>query len=322
MTTKQAWAGFWVLALIWGSSFLFIRIGVEQIPPFQLVFIRTGIAAVGLNAVVLLRGKRLPTDWRSIADLLFLGIVNTVFPFALITWGETHIESGVTSVLQGTAALFTLVVAHFALADERITARKLAGLVIGFLGVVVLASRSNSAANSGTTDSTLYLLGQLAIVVASFCYAIGGTFSRKTIQNRLEPIVVAAGAMTVAAVVTGIITYLAPALGGPSPILLTQLEPRVLGAILALGLINTFVAYLIFYSLVAVLGAARTSMVTYVIPAVGLILGALFLGEQVDIRLLIGAIMILGSIGIVNLNLKSLLKRGRANADAVARTTP
>ena len=106
MTNKQAWIGFWVLALIWGASYLFIRIGVTQIPPFQLVFIRTGIAAIGLNVVVYARGKRLPTDWRSISDLLFLGIVNTVFPFALITWGETHIESNLASILQGTTVLF------------------------------------------------------------------------------------------------------------------------------------------------------------------------------------------------------------------------
>ena len=245
MTNKQAWAGFCILALIWGSSFLFIRIGVEQLPPFQLVFIRTAIAAVGLNVVVLLRGKRLPTDRRGIGDLLFLGIVNTVFPFALITWGETHIESGLAAVLQGTAALFTLVVAHFAFADERITLRKIAGLLIGFLGVVVLASRSTGGAVSNA-DATLHLLGQLAIVVASVCYAFGGAYSRKAIQKRLDPIVVAAGAMTVAAIATGIITYALPLAGGPVPVALAQLEPRVLGAILALGLINTFVAYLIF----------------------------------------------------------------------------
>lgn len=304
MTTKQAWLAFGLLALIWGSSFLFIRIGVQHVPPFQLVFVRTAIAAVGLNLVVLLRGKRLPTDRRRIADLIFLGIVNTVFPFALITWGETHIESGLASVLQGTAALFTMVIAHFAFADERITWRKLTGLVIGFLGVVVLAGRSGEQRNEA--DGALYLLGQLAIVAASLCYAVGGTFSRKTMQNRLEPIVVAAGAMTVAALVTGVITYLSPLAGGPAPVNLLQLEPGGLGAILALGLINTFVAYLIFYSLLAALGAARTSMITYVIPVVGLMLGALFLGEVVDARLILGAAMIVGSIAIVNLNWRAL----------------
>jgi drug/metabolite transporter (DMT)-like permease len=316
MTNKHPWLAFGILALIWGSSFLFIRIGVESVPPFQLVFVRTAIAAMGLNIVVLARGKRLPSERRGIADLVFLGIVNTVFPFALITWGETYVESGVASVLQGTAALFTMVVAHFAFADERMNARKIIGLAVGFLGVVVLAGRSGEQHSGG--DSALYLLGQMAIIVASLCYAIGGTFSRKTIQNRLEPIVVAAGAMTVAAITTGLITILSPLAGGPPPVDLLQLEPRALGAILALGLINTFVAYLIFYSLIAALGAGRTSMITYVIPVVGLVLGALFLGEQIDGRLLLGAAMIVGSIAIVNLGPRRLVARltGRFMADA------
>ena len=213
-------------------------------------------------------------------------------------------------MLQGTAALFTLVVAHFAFTDDRITPRKLAGLIIGFLGVVVLSSREKSSAlNLG--DSTLYLLGQMAIVVASLCYAFGGAYSRKAMQSRLEPIVVAAGAMIVASIITGIITFGLPLFGGAVPVNLSQLAPRVLGAVLALGVLNTFVAYLIFYSLLAALGASRASMITYVIPAVGLVLGALFLGEVVDGRLIIGAAMILGSIGIVNLNFTTLFKRSK-----------
>lgn len=313
MTQKQAWGGFWLLALIWGSSFLFIRIGVEQLPPFQLVFIRTAIAAIGLHTVSYLRGKRLPTDWRSVGDLFFLGIVNTVVPFALITWGETRIESGLASVLQGAAALFTLVIAHFTFADERISLRKLAGLVIGFLGVAVLASRSTE----GTilpSDSTGHLLGQAAIIAASFCYALGGVYGRKVIQNRLEPLVVAAGAMTVAALLSGIIAWVSPLVDGPAPISLSQLTPGVLGATLALGLVNTFGAYLIFYPLISVLGATRTSMVTYVIPVIGLGLGAIFLGERVDLLLVIGALMIIGGIAIVNLNIKSFLTWSKSRA--------
>jgi drug/metabolite transporter (DMT)-like permease len=294
---QRAWIGFWALAVIWGSSFLFIRIGVEQLTTFQLVFIRTGIAAVGLTIVAYLRGKRLPTDWASIRDLLILGVVNTVFPFALITWGEKSIESGLAAVLQATAALFTMVVAHFVFVDERITRRTLGGLVFGFAGVVVLATRTTQGA-AITTDARLQLFGQLAIVAASFCYALGGAYGRKAIQLRLEPIVAAAGAMTVTAVVSGIIAYAAPLLGGAPPVAMNHLTPRVLVAILTLGLLNTFVAYLIFYSIIEKLGAARASMVTYVIPAVGLALGALFLDESVDMRLLTGAVMIVGSIGI------------------------
>ncbi len=317
MTNKQAWLGFWVLALIWGSSYLFIRIGVTQVPPFQLVFIRTGIAAVGLTTVVFARGKRFPTDRRSIRDLIFQGVVNTVFPFALITWGETHIESGLASVLQGTTALFTLVLAHFILADERITVRKIVGLLVGFLGVIVLASRSTGD-TGGEREATLHLLGQLALIASSFCYAIGNTYGRKAMQHRLEPIVISAGTMLVAATITGIITYLAPSFGGPAPVGFDQLAPNVLAALLTLGLVNTFVAYLIYYSLLAALGAARTAMITYVLPAVGLVLGALFLAEPVDLRLLLGALLIVGSIAIVNLHWATLVNAVRMRLSSAA----
>lgn len=316
MTTKQAWLGFWILALIWGSSYLFIRIGVEQMTPFQLVFMRTGIAALGLNLVIFAQGRRLPTDGRSVRDLLFLGIVNTVFPFALITWGEQYIESGLASVLQGTTALFSLVIAHFAFVDERITWRKVIGLLLGFLGVVVLASRSRGAAVI-TQSGLLHLLGQLAIVGSSLCYALGGAYSRQAMQHRLEPLVVSAGAMTVAAVITGVIAYMAPLWGGAAPVPWAELTPRVLSAVFVLGVANTFVAYLLFYPLIAALGAARTAMITYVLPVVGLLLGALFLAEPVDSRLLVGAILILGSIGIVNLKPAAFLKRfGMASSTA------
>jgi len=297
VTKQRAWIGFWVLAVIWGSSFLFIRIGVEQLTTFQLVFIRTGIAAVGLNIVVFVRGKRLIMDRQTVCDVAVLGIVNTVIPFALITWGEKSIESGLAAVLQATAALFTTIVAHVAFADERVTRRTAAGLVFGFAGVVVLASRS-TAGVAMVTDTAPSIVGQLAIVVASFCYAVGGVYSRKAIQRRLEPIVAAAGAMTVAAMISGPIAYALPLVGGAAPVALARLTPGVLGAVLTLGVLNTFIAYLIFYATIETLGAGKASMVTYVIPAVGLTLGALFLHEPVDVRLLTGAAMIVGSIGI------------------------
>jgi drug/metabolite transporter (DMT)-like permease len=160
----------------------------------------------------------------------------------------------------------------------------------------VLASRT--AGDAVAVDVTLHVLGQLAIVVASFCYALGGVYSRKAIQRHLEPIVAAAGAMTVTALISGVLTYTVPLVGGAAPVALAGLTPRVLGAILTLGVLNTFVAYLIFYATIETLGAARASMVTYVIPAVGLTLGALYLDEPVDLRLLTGAAMIVGSIGI------------------------
>lgn len=308
MTKQRAWLGFWILSLVWGSSFLFIRIGVEQLSTFQLVFVRTGIAALGLGAVAWVRGKTMPRDWASIRDLLILGVVNTVLPFALITWGEKYIESGLASVLQATAALFTTIVAHFAFVDERITTKKVIGLAIGFAGVVVLATRrgGETVASEG---GTLHLLGQLAVVVASFSYALGGTHSRKAIANRLDPIIAACGAMAVTAVIAGVIAYALPFFGGEAPAAFTSLTPRVFWSMIALGVINTFVAYLIFYSIIPILGASRVAMCTYVIPAIGLTLGGLFLNEVLDARLLFGSVLILASIATVNLDIAALLGR-------------
>jgi drug/metabolite transporter (DMT)-like permease len=243
---------------------------------------------------------------------VILGVVNTVFPFALITWGETSIDSGLAAVLQSTAALFTLVVAHFSFADERITWKKVGGLVIGFIGVVVLMSRTWEA---GTVQASS-LAGQLAVVVASVCYAFGGVYTRKVISQRIEPVVAAAGAMITAAVVTGVLMLIAPSLGGRPVVLPGEMQSNVLLAVVTLGVVNTFLAYLLFYPTLKVLGAARGSMVTYIVPAVGLTLGAIFLREAVDGRLLVGALLILVGIGVVNLKLGDLLRREPVAADA------
>jgi drug/metabolite transporter (DMT)-like permease len=306
MSKQQAWISFWLVGVIWGSSFMFIRVGVEQLGPFQVVFIRTGIAALGLLLVAMLRRLPFQPSLQNLRDLAILGVINTVFPFALITWGETSIDSGLAAVLQSTAALFTLVVAHFSFADERITWKKVGGLVVGFLGVCILMSRSWEAG----TVQTSSLGGQLAVVVASLCYAFGGVYTRKVISQRIEPVVAAAGAMTTAAVVTGLLMLIAPLAGGQPVVLPNAMQPNVLFAVIMLGVVNTFLAYLLFYPTLKVLGAARGSMVTYIVPAVGLTLGALFLQEEVDARLLIGALLILTGIAIVNLNIAAWFRRG------------
>ncbi len=299
----RKWVGFWVLGLIWGSSFLFIRIGVEQFSPFQVVFIRTAIAAVGMNLLLLVQGKHLPFNWRLLVPLIIIGIGNTTIPFALITWGEKSISSGLAATLQSAASLFTAVLAHFFFVDERLTAQKIAGLGIGFIGVIVLGSHSII---DGQID-VLLLASAGAIVVASLFYAVFTIYSRRMIQNRYEPIVVSTGAMTFAAISSGICMVLAPLLGGQAAAPLSAVSSDVLLAVTLLGLINTFFAYIIYYWIVRELGAARSSMVTYITPGVGLALGALVLHEEIDWRLIAGAALIFAGIAIVNLRGLSLL---------------
>lgn len=304
----RKWAAFWLLGLIWGSSFLFIRIGVEQLSPFQVVFIRTGIAAVGLNLVLLARGKHLPFNGKALLPLVIIAIGNTTIPFALITWGEKSITSGLAAMLQSAASLFTLVIAHFVFIDERMTPQKVVGLLVGFIGVMVLGSRSIV---NGQLDVPQFL-GAMAVVLASLFYAIFSIYSRKVIQNRFEPMMVSTGAMTFAAISSGILMVIAPLLGGQPATPLSNVSSDVLVAIGLLGLVNTFIAYLLYYWIIRELGAARTSMVTYITPAVGLALGAVVLQEQVDWRLLVGAALIFCGIAIVNLRVFNRITFRRA----------
>lgn len=291
------WVGFWILGIVWGSSYLLIRIGNEQVSPFQLVFIRTAIAAIGLNIVLSIRGKHLPFNPRQFLPLLILGIINTIIPFALITWGEQTVDSGVASVLNSTTAFFTLVIAHFAFADERITVRKLAGVLVGFVGVIVLASSSWAGGELQTGS----LIGQLAIVLASLSYGFGSTYGRGVVKQLKDPLVVSAGAMTTAAILSGILMLITPLFGGQPITPFNELHGDALASLLILGAVNTFIAYLLYYWLIQELGASRTSMVTYVIPPVGIALGALILNEPVDSRLILGGFLILLGIAVVNL---------------------
>lgn len=295
----RKWAGFWLLGLIWGSSFLFIRIGVEQLSPFQVVFIRTGIAAVGLNLLLFTQGKHIPFNRRGVVPLIVLGIFNTLIPFALITAGEQWISSGLAAMLQSAASLFTAILAHFYFIDERITPQKAVGLAVGFIGVIVLGSKS---VVEGQIDLPL-LLGALAVIMASLFYAVFGIYTRKQIQRGTEPLVLSTGAMTFAAISSGICMVLAPMFNGQPATPLDTVSTDVLIAVGLLGLINTFFAYIIFYWLIRELGASRTSMVTYITPGVGLALGAIVLQEEVDWRLIVGALLIFAGIAIVNVKL-------------------
>lgn len=297
-----AWTSFWILGFIWGSSFLLIRVGVGVISPAQLVFIRTAVAAIGLNTVLLLRGKRLPTDWRTIRALALIGVGNATIPYYLLALGEQSIESNVASVLQATASMFTLVIAHFFLPDERMTLKKVLGLLLGFFGVLVLASRAQQNGQNS-------LLGMLAVVGASMFYASFIVYSKKVIQGKIEPMVIAAGSFIASAISAFVLLNLEPILGGRAPVPLNTLSADSLLAVFMLGFLNTFIAYLFFYYIIQQLGAFRASNVTYIVPVIGVILGWLVLDEQIDIRLAIGAALIVCGIAVINVRFSTLRLR-------------
>jgi drug/metabolite transporter (DMT)-like permease len=300
----RAWLSFWLVSAIWGSSFLLIRIGVTEshgavaeeatLSAAQVAFIRSTIAAIGLNIVLVLRGKRHHYDLGTWGGLALLGIGNAVLPYWLLGLGEQSIESALASIVQAVVPLFALLIAHFALPDEKINPQKLIGLVLGFVGVMVLATRSAGDGKENT------LWGILAVVAASLSYAIFTVYSRRTLLRKLDPIQVSSGSFIFAGLGGIVFIFLEPLLGGRAPADLAAVPSGSLFAVLMLGVINTFVAYLFFYSIIKELGAFVASNVTYVVPVFGVLLGALY-GESIDARLLLGGALIFAGVAVINL---------------------
>lgn len=283
------WAMFWLLGLVWGSSFLLIKVAVEDLGPLPLVSVRIGLAALFMTIFLTLTGRHLPAGRRERGALAFVGVMNTAVPFTLITWGEQTIDSGLATVLNATVPLWTLIFAHVALADERISPPKLVGLLVGFAGVALLASRNGSA------GSDTPLSGQLAVLVASACYAISAVVIRRYLRG-VEPLTIAGVSLIV-----GAITVVAVTLAAVRPLpAWDALSTTTIAAALTLALLNTVFAYFLFYHLIDIWGATRTTLVTYVMPPVGVTLGWLLLDEPVDWKIVAGAALILGGIVAVN----------------------
>jgi drug/metabolite transporter (DMT)-like permease len=282
-------AGWVVLGLIWGSSFLWIKIAIGEIPPATLVAWRMTLGAAGLVTFLVASGRRLPSARRDLAKLAVLGLINTALPIFLISWGEQFIDSGTAAVFNSLAPLFSLLLAGMVLKTEPVTGLRISGVLIGFGGAALLASREFAL----RADSSA-LIGTLAVAVAAASYAAGGSYARHSMRgmHRYE---VAAGSLVFAAIYAWTLALVAD--GGV--ILPTQPGPII--AVLWLGLIGSFIAYLIYFLLIERLGATVAAMVTYTFPVVGVALGVVFLGEVLDLRLAVGAGLVLAGIVVAAL---------------------
>lgn len=282
---------FVVLGLIWGSSYLWIKVALGTdasagFTPLLLVTFRVAFGVSGLLGILAARGMTLPRDGRTLRACALIGFFNTALPFFLISWGETRIASSMAALLNSAQPLFTVVIAHFALHDEPITGSKAAGLAAGFLGVFVLVSH-------GFGGGLGSLWGQLAVLAATLSYAGASTYARRSLRG-MSPIVQS---------VTPLVFALGYLLVGDAVLergfhLPTTWLPWL--AVAWLGLLGSCVAYLLSFTLMNAWGATRASLVTYLMPVVGLLLGSLVLGEPTDWRLLAGTALVVGGIAIVN----------------------
>jgi drug/metabolite transporter (DMT)-like permease len=297
------WAMLLGLALVFGSAFFFGDLGLKSFGPLTVAAGRVGSAAIILTAVALVRGRRFPASPKAWAALLVMGALNNAIPFSLIFWGQTRIDSGLAAILNAMTPIFTVILAHL-VGDERLTMRRFAGVLFGFAGVAVLIGPS-ALSHLDPTD-----VAELAVLLAALCYALAGLWGR---QFRSLPVEVAAAGMLISSSVlmlpgAAIIEH--PWTVSPSAI--------SLGGIAALGLLSTAIAYLLYFKLLARVGATNLLLVTFLLPIVALILGALFLGERVAPMDLCGLALIMGGLAAID---GRLLGRFRASALSAAATS-
>jgi len=290
MSTKQ-WTGFLALTVIWGSSFLWIKVAVQEVGPLTVVTLRLVFAVLVLLGFLIVKKPGVPRGARIWGVLLLQGLISAAVPWILITWAEQYIDSAVATVLNATVPMFTIVIAHLFIHDDRITARRVVGLLIGFAGVVVLVHDDFAAVMGAGSDvgRNLILLGNGAMLLSSAFYAVSNVYARAKLRG-VPSIVQAFYTMLLA---DAVMWMVAPAVEAPFTL---PVHGITWVAIAWLGILGAGISYLIFYYLLHTMGPTRISMVTYTIPVVGVTLGVVFLNERLDWPLVAGTVLIVAGV--------------------------
>ena len=285
-SNRVDWLLFFGLGFIWGSSYLFIKLAVDDFGTFTLVALRLAVGATLLWIVVRVAGQPLPTKRRTYGHLFVMAIVNITIPFLLITSAERSVESSLAAILTAPVPLYAIVLSSLFLADEPMRVNGVAGLAVGFIGVVVITS-------PGITGEGSSLAGEIALLGAAFSYACGAVYSRRNVRG-LAPMIPAVFQVTFAMIITGV---LALAVEHPWT---ARPDGQAIFSILWLGVLGSGLAYLFVFRLFAHWGATRTTLVAYLIPVVGIVLGYAVLQEPVDARIVLGTGLVIAGIGLVN----------------------
>lgn len=268
------------VALLWGASFMFIKIAVRELAPATLVAGRIGIGALTMALVVpfFAGGRATVAAIRAnLGWLVVVGLVNMALPFWLLSWGETRIDSGLASIIQGSVPIFNAVIAFGFFRDVKVTGLRLVGVGIGFVGVALLVGAQPQGK----------VVGALAVVGMALCYAVGQLLAARHLGS-VQPPVVALATTAVAALAV-------------LPFGIAQAPDhlphwKTIGSVLALGIPLTALAFLLFYAIIAGAGAAYASLVTYLVPPIALLYGAIFLDERFGVAAIGGLALILGGV--------------------------
>lgn len=292
----RAWAELLLLALIWGASFLSIRIALDEITPLTSIAHRTFWAMCALWVVVVVMRLPLPRDPRIWVGFLGMGILNNAIPFGLMAWGQLHIETGLTSILNAATAIFGVVVAAIFLADERITLRKGFGVCLGFFGVAVAIGLEN------LRDFDVRSLAQLAVIAGTVSYAFAGVWARSFLGG-LAPQVAAAGMLTGATLITVPLAWM---VDGPISL---SLQPETMLAIGYYSIIATACAYLLYYRVLAMAGSGNLMLVTLIVAPVAIVLGALVRNETLSPNAFAGFALLTLGLAILDGRILTAVRR-------------
>ena len=293
--TAQSWGLLILLSIVWGGSFFFNEILLRELEPLPLVLGRTAIAALMLLAIVYSRGYRMPTAPRLWVAFFVMGFINNLLPFSLIVWGQQYISGGLAAILNATTPLFTIILAHLFTKDERLTLPKLIGGVVGFGGVVVLLGLDESASFG------LIGLGQVAVLGAACSYAFAGIYGRRF--RDLPAIIPATGMLTATALMS------IPAVVLVQPVGKWQFSAETIWALFGLAVVSTALAYLIYFRILALAGASNVLLVTFLVPLSAIVLGILFLNEQLAGNQFLGMLLIF--LGLLTVDGRLIGKLGK-----------
>ena len=291
------WALLLLLSVLWGGSFFFNGVAIRELPTLSVVVVRVFLAAVILLFVMRATGQRIPTEIRVWAAFFAMGFLNNVVPFSLIVWGQTHIASGVASILNASTPLFTVIVAHWLTQDEKMTRNRIVGVIVGLAGVGVMIG------GDAFQSLGVHVWAQLACLVAALSYAFAGVFGRRFRAMGITPLATATGQVTASSLM-----LLPVMLIVDRPWALEMPSMNAIGALVGLAALSTALAYILYFRILASAGATNLLLVTFLIPVSAILLGIFVLGEVLAAKHVVGMAMIGVGLAAVDGRVWGILK--------------
>lgn len=295
---SKDWGMLLLLSFLWGGSFFFISVAISELPPFTLVTMRVGLAALTLWLVLLVSGYPIPKSVKVWRTFMMMGLLGNALPFSLIAWGQTHIGAGLASIINATTPIFTILIAGAFLSDEHITPKKVLGIAAGLLGVIVLIGPS-ALLELGTNT-----MAQLAVIGAAISYSSATVFGRRFKAMGISPFDTAVGQVTASTILLLPLVWFID-----KPLELANPSLQVWLAILALAIFSTAFAYILFFRILSSSGATNVVLVTFLAPVTASFLSWLILDEQLQAKHFIGMACIGLGLAIIDGRLWAKLRR-------------